>query len=147
MTSEAKPISVPQGFEPHFRSSPITDPWQPLYSRRLDDRVVIGLLAATCHTNARGLVHGGLITTLADNAMGLSCAARYDDGRSLLTMNLTVDFLSSARVGQWMEFDTSFSKLGGSVSFAQCFVTADGQPVARANAVFKAGKPPADTVS
>lgn len=146
MTHGSLPRSVPPGFEPHFRSSPITDPWQPLYSRRLDDRVVIGLYAATCHTNARGLVHGGLITTLADNAMELSCAACYNDGRSLLTMNLTVDFLSAATIGQWMEFDTSFSKLGGSVSFAQCFVTAEGEPVARANAVFKASRPPRDAV-
>ena len=23
-----------EGFEPHFRKSPLTDPWEPLYSQR-----------------------------------------------------------------------------------------------------------------
>ena len=34
----------------------------------------MGLRLAKPHTNARGLIHGGLIASLADNAMGYSCA-------------------------------------------------------------------------
>ena len=45
-----------------------------LYSRRTDKAVIVGLRSAKPHTNARGLIHGGLIATLADNAMGYSCA-------------------------------------------------------------------------
>ena len=56
---------------------------------------------------------------------------------SLLTVNLTVDFLGSALKGQWLEFDTVFVKPGGTLCFTQAFVTADGQPCARANAVFR----------
>jgi hypothetical protein len=26
-------IGIPEGFEPHFRKSPFTDPWEPLYPR------------------------------------------------------------------------------------------------------------------
>ena len=66
-------IAPPEGFEPHFRKSPLTEPWEPIYSQRLDDRVIIGLYAREPHTNSRGMVHGGLIAALADNAMGLSC--------------------------------------------------------------------------
>ena len=65
---------IPEGFEPHFRKSPFTDPWEPLYSRKTDKAVIMGLRLATPHTNARGLIHGGLIASLADNAMGYSCA-------------------------------------------------------------------------
>ena len=25
---------IPDGFEPHFRKSPLTDPWEPLYRRK-----------------------------------------------------------------------------------------------------------------
>src|SRR5690348_1682235 len=70
MTELAAP---PEGFEPHFRKSPLTDPWEPIYSRRLQDRVIIGLYVREPHTNSRGMVHGGLVAALADNAMGLSC--------------------------------------------------------------------------
>jgi hypothetical protein len=38
---------IPEGFEPHFRKSPFTDPWEPLYSKRTDKAVIIGLRRAT----------------------------------------------------------------------------------------------------
>ncbi|MES2725017.1 MAG: PaaI family thioesterase [Pseudomonadota bacterium] len=130
-------MQAPTGFEPHYRKSPLTDPWEPLYSRKTDGAVVLGLEVSAAHTNSRGFVHGGLISALADNAMGLSCGHRLGDGARLVTVNLTLDFLASAQVGQWLEFDTIFVKPGGSLCFAQAFVTADGEPCARANAVFK----------
>src|SRR5262245_39692542 len=35
----------PAGFEPFFRKSPLTDPWEPIYSRRSPEKVVLGLWA------------------------------------------------------------------------------------------------------
>lgn len=131
-------MDIPEGFTHHFKQSSLTDPWEPVYSRKLEDRVQLGLPTTDAHTNSRGLVHGGLITALADNAMGLSCGIQYPERRNILTMNLNVDFVSVATVGQWLLFDTSFSKLGKSVCFAQCFITADEKTVARASGVFKA---------
>ena len=128
---------IPAGFAPHFRSSPLTKPWEPLYSRAAGETVVLGLRAGEAHTNSRGFVHGGLITSLADVAMGLSCARRLGDLPSLVTVNLNVDFMGSALMGQWLEFDTVFVRPGSTLCFAQAFVTADGQPCARANAVFR----------
>lgn len=130
-------LDPPAGFARHDRKSPLTEPWEPLWSRTSGDTVVLGLRCADAHTNSRGFVHGGLITALADNAMGLSCARRLGDAASLVTVNLTVDFLGSALKGQWLEFDTVFVKPGGTLCFTQAFVTADGQPCARANAVFR----------
>ena len=133
-------IPIPTGFERHYRHSPVTDPWEPIYSRKTEGAVVLGLVAEAAHTNSRGMVHGGLISALADNAMGLSCARRLDDAVSLVTVNLTLDFLGPASIGQWLEFDTVFVKPGGTLAFAQAFVTADGQPCARANGVFRVVK-------
>ena len=129
--------SIPPGFERHYRQSPVTDPWEPIYSHKTDEAVILGLVAEAAHTNSRGFVHGGLISALADNAMGLSCSHRLGGEASLVTVNLTLDFLGSAQIGQWLEFTTAFVKNGGTLSFAQAFVTADGQPCARANGVFK----------
>jgi len=130
-------LDVPEGFTRHDRKSPVTDPWEPLYRRISGDTVILGLRAKEVHCNSRGFVHGGLISALADNAMGLSVARRLGDLASLVTVNLTLDFLGSAFVGQWLEFDTVFVKPGGTLSFTQAFVTADGQPCARASAVFR----------
>ena len=77
---------IPAGFEPHFRKSPFTDPWEPLYSRRTETSVSLGLRLARSHTNSRGLIHGGLIASLADNAMGYSCAQAMGWTSSLVTI-------------------------------------------------------------
>jgi len=129
-------LAIPAGFERHDRKSPMTDPWEPIYRRLADDRVVLALRAGPAHTNSRGFVHGGLISTLADNAMGLSCSRILGGDARLVTANLTVDFMGVAQIGQWLEFDRVFVKPGGTLCFTQAFVTADGQPCARANAVF-----------
>ena len=133
-------LDIPAGFARHDRKSPLTEPWEPLYRRLSGDTVILGLRAGAAHTNSRGFVHGGLISALADNAMGLSCARKLGDGASLVTVNLTVDFLGAALTGQWLEFDTVFVKPGGTLCFTQAFVTADGQPCARANGVFRVVK-------
>ena len=128
---------VPAGFERHFRRSPLTEPWEPIWSRRTGTAIVIGLRADEPHLNSRGLVHGGLLSALADNAMGLSCGMRLEGGPRLLTASLTVDFLNIAERGQWIEIDTTFVKPGRTMCFAQAFITADGEICARANAVFR----------
>jgi uncharacterized protein (TIGR00369 family) len=127
---------IPAGFERHFRQSPLTDPWEPIYSKRVDAAVIIGLRVATAHTNSRGLAHGGLITTLADNAMGLSCAIKLGAAR-LVTVGLGIDFIGPAEIGQWLAVETDVIKTGGTLCFAQCAVTADGEMCARANATFR----------
>jgi acyl-coenzyme A thioesterase PaaI-like protein len=138
---ETQILGPAPGFSPHTRKSPLTDPWEPLYSRAVGDRVILAVRAGPAHTNSRGFVHGGLISALADNAMGLSCARTLDPdgalGASLVTVNLTLDFLGTAYKDQWLEFDTVFVKPGSTLCFAQAFVTADGKPCARANAVFR----------
>lgn len=136
VTSETLDSSVPEGFARHPRRSPLTEPWDPIYFKATPDAYVLGLRLAQAHTNSRGLIHGGLIAALADNAMGLSCSVK--GGLSgIVTISLSVDYLGSAKIGQWLAFETTFTKVGGSICFAQCFVTADGEPCARANATFK----------
>lgn len=132
-------MQTPEGFEPHFRKSGLTDPWEPIFSKIVPgEAVILGLRVGEAHVNSRGLAHGGLIAALADNAMGLSCIeqAGREALTGLLTASMTTDYVGVARQGQWLEFATSFVKVGKSICFAQCFVTADGKPCARANATF-----------
>ena len=128
---------IPAGFERHFRPSPLTAPWEPIYYKRTGEAVVIGLRVAEPHTNSRGLAHGGLITALADNAMGLSCGIRRGESDTrLLTASLAIDFIRSAKLGQWLAVETDVIKVGSNLCVAQCFVTADGVKCARANGTF-----------
>ena len=129
--------TVPAGFEPHFRKSPFTDPWEPLYSKRTDKAVYIGLRLAKPHTNARGLIHGGLIASLADNAMGYSCAQAMDWSISLVTISLAVDYTGTADIGQWLAVECGVIKTGSTICFAQALIKADDTVIARANGTFR----------
>ena len=75
--------NIPPGFGPNQRRSPLTDPWEPLYWKQTADAVIFGLRLAEPHTNARGLIHGGLIAALADKAMGHSCGHKLGGTVSL----------------------------------------------------------------
>jgi uncharacterized protein (TIGR00369 family) len=129
--------SVPDGFEPMTRRSPLSDPWRPLYWKTTDKAVIVGLRLATPHTNSRGLIHGGLIAALADAAMGYSCAHQLGGKSSLVTVGLAVDFIGSAKIGQWLSFESDVVKTGSTICFVQCLAIADDAVIARANATFR----------
>ena len=95
------------------------------------------LWLATPHTNARGFVHGGLIAALTDKAMGHSCGHKMRGAHSLVTVSMSIDFISSAQIGQWLTVETDVIKTGSTICFAQCFVKADGVVIARANGTFR----------
>jgi acyl-coenzyme A thioesterase PaaI-like protein len=131
----------PEPFIPHPRTSPLTAPWEPIYSALGADRWVLGIEIREPHTNSRGAPHGGLIAALADNAMGLSCGVMLGSvgirSSGLVTVSLSLDYLGAAQLGQWLTFDTDFIKPGKSLCYADATVRADGKPVARAHATFK----------
>lgn len=133
----------PEGFAPHFRQSPLTAPWEPIFSRRTAQAVQIGLHIREAHCNSRGFVHGGLISALADNAMGLSAGhlAQQTAGeqRRPVTINLAVDFTGTGKLGQWLSFEPRVLKLTRTLAFVDCVVLADGAILARANATFRLG--------
>lgn len=111
-------FAPPDGFERHFRQSGLTEPWEPLYSRQTNTGIEIGFLAGPQHCNSRGFVHGGLLTSIADNALGLSCAMAQDPPLSLVTATLQVNFLSSCQQGEWVSVVPEFRKIGKRLSFA-----------------------------
>src|ERR1700686_910461 len=128
---------IPEGFEPQSRRSPLTDPWEPIYSKQTPDATILRVRLATPHTNARGFVHGGVIAALADKAMGHSCGHKMGGTHSLVTVGMSIDFINSAQIGEWLTVETEGIKTGGTPCFAQCFVTADDAVIARANGTFR----------
>ena len=128
----------PEGFAPHFRKSPATDPWEPLFSRRTAEGAIqIGLRLAPPHCNARGLAHGGVIAALMDNAMGLTYASALDQPTGVVTVSLSLDYVSSAKVGQWMQIEPRLIRAGRGMGFVDALAIADGEVVARASASFR----------
>ena len=88
------------------------------------------------HCNARGTVHGGILATLADVALGYTMAYSTDPPTRLVTANLSLDFAGSATKGAWLETAVEIQKQGARLAFANCYITASGEHIVRASAVF-----------
>lgn len=63
-------------------------------------RVVVELIAGPQHRHGGGVVQGGVITQIADAAMGMSLATLQEDGMWNTTIELKINFLRPAVEGQ-----------------------------------------------
>ena len=137
-------------YQPHTHRSPLTDPWEPLFSRHTanapsdapSDALYLALEIREAHCNARGFAHGGLISALADNAMGHSAVlqARRRAGAekaSAVTVSLSLDFIDSARLSDCVEFQPTVLKVGRTLAFVDCRVVCGDRLIARGSATFR----------
>ena len=82
------------------------------------------------HDGAGGhIVHGGMVTTLLDTAMGGACWATLEEGESFLTADLRAEFLRSARPGTLRAVGTVIQR-NRRVAFCSAELHQDGELVA-----------------
>lgn len=129
-------MAIPREFRPLSRKSPVLDLIGPLYCRGEGVDLVIGLLVEAKHCNARGTVHGGILATLADVALGYTMAFSSTPPANLVTANLTLDFAGTAKIGDWLEAHVDVQKQGSRLSFANCYISMNERRIVRASAVF-----------
>ena len=127
---------VPAGFAPIFRTSPFLETIGPLYSNGSGASLVIGMHVQEKHTNARGTLHGGVLASIADIALGYGLATSTSPPTSMVTANLSVDFAGSAQIGDWIETTLDIQKVGSRMAFANVYFSVGGERIARASGVF-----------
>jgi len=129
-------MDVPAGFTSFEPQGPFLEHVGPVHVREDGDGRVFGLRAEERHTNHRGTIQGGLLSTFADFSLGRAIGADADDDRDRATVSLTVDFLRPATPGDWIESRARVERVGGTLSFADVSLTVDGREIVRARAVF-----------
>jgi uncharacterized protein (TIGR00369 family) len=133
-------MTVPAGFVAYRRPSRYFELIGPVYEA-LEDASVVGLLIDERHTNSRGFVHGGLLVAVADAVMGHSGEREGGEGRRLVSVSLTTDFLGSARCGEWVQGRARVRRAGRTLTFAEATFTASGRTVLAASGIFAASAP------
>jgi len=109
----------------------------PLYGAQDRDGVwVIALMAGAQHANRYGVVHGGLLATLADVAIGMNLSRAGAMHVDVFTVHLSMDFLGHCSAGDWVEAHVALTKLRGKVRFGDCRLMVGDRMVARGSAVF-----------
>lgn len=136
MSNAGKTLSVPEGYEPLRRESAFVKLIGPVYQKTTAECLQLGLRATDKHCNMRGDIHGGVVSSLADIALGYNIAFLQDPPISAVTATLTVDYVGRISIGDWLEVNVDIQKLGGRLAFANCFFLVGDARVARANAVF-----------
>jgi uncharacterized protein (TIGR00369 family) len=110
----------------------------PFYSRMDGQRPLIGLPITAFHVSPRGVCHGAVIASLADHQ---SLPAGIMAGRTerfAATINMSLDFISPARLGDWLELTTDLLKATRQFLFTQAVIrNGEGALVARSSAIFK----------
>ena len=101
----------------------------PFYERREDDGSwICAFRTEDRHMNGGGFLHGGCLLTFADASLFTIAREEMHDSFGV-TMNLSGDFLSSARPDQFVEARGEVTRGGGKTIFVRGIATADGTPI------------------
>lgn len=86
----------------------------------------------TRHANPMGTIHGGVVSTLADSAMGMAYASVLEDGETFTTLELKINFLRPMWQGRLVA-TARVLQSGRTIGLTECQVVDDaGRLVAHA---------------
>lgn len=133
---------VPPGFHPFRLKGFFYDTIGPLYAKYSGGKLRLGFRCDERRCNVMGICHGGMLLTLADLQIGIG--SNVDAGYEGFgpTVNLTGDFLAPARLGAWVESRSELVRRTRRFVFMAAWVTADGEPVLRANGIINLPREP-----
>lgn len=97
--------------------------------------VEVALRAEDHHLNLLGTVHGGMLATVADTAMGLAMRTRAEPGSAYVTAQLDVHYLVPGRAGRIVGIGRAV-KSGRQTGYAEADVLEGDRLLARASATF-----------
>lgn len=88
------------------------------------------------HLNDKNIAHGGLLMTLADNALGRAAVYAYEGKKSFVTASMNSSFLKPAQLGDWLEARPIINRTGQRLAFADCPVYVGDALVFSASGIF-----------
>ena len=133
---------IPAGFTPIPHLGHYLSQLGPFHWKKADGRHIIGLRIDERHTNMRGIVHGGMLVTIADSALGTVLYNARKPPQPMVTVSLTTDFIESAYPGDWVEAHVDVLRIGSRLAYANCYLHVGERRILRASGVF-ALMPPA----
>lgn len=130
-------MDIPSGFAPAGFTPGFLDHGGPYFLGAAVEGVrLVGLKIMPHHINYQDAAHGGVISTFADVALS---HAVYDAERPRLapsTVTLTVNYLSGARLGDWLEARVRIDRLGGRTAYTSGGVWRGDEQIATMSGVF-----------
>lgn len=138
--NEASPaaVEIPAGYRLiAFEGVTFNSANGPFYVRRDGEEMVLGFRVEQRHCNPAGILHGGMMMTVADMTAGFGTAFKSGIDKFMPTVNMTFDFVASGHVGDWVEGRCEVLKVTRSLAFATVMLSVQDKPMLRASAVMK----------
>jgi len=127
---------IPSGFEKAQFGDGFLESTGPYYSRRRGGGLIIGLRIAGQHMNSAGMVHGGMLATLADVTLAQQIHVHEDPSIPMVTNSLTTNFLNAGRLGDWMEGHGQIDRIGGRIAYTSGQITCGDSIIMTMTGVF-----------
>lgn len=98
------------------------------------DEIHLELLPDARHANLYSMAHGGVLTTMADTAMGAKC---LELGKRVVTVSLTINFMHAIMTGTRIKTEACVLHDGHKTMVCECrIVDVNGKLCAKADATF-----------
>jgi uncharacterized protein (TIGR00369 family) len=108
----------------------------PIWRRKEGERLRFGFVVAPKHLNRSGNLHGGMLMTLADNAMAI--AAREATGcKRHATIELNIQFVGAVKLGEFVEARPEVARATRSLVFMQAKMFVGARLVVTTNGIWK----------
>ncbi|AKQ43377.2 hypothetical protein CP97_10520 [Aurantiacibacter atlanticus] len=118
--------TIPQGFAEMAPYGALHELIGPLYRSKRGQNTVVGMHFEKKHCNAIDTLHGGMLMSLIDTALTLAAFEAAPEGQYAVTQGLSADFLSPARIGDWVEAEVEVLRAGRVAISLDCRVRKDG---------------------
>ncbi|HXW41132.1 MAG TPA: PaaI family thioesterase [Xanthobacteraceae bacterium] len=102
--------------------------------RRGDGR--FGIVAADKHRNHRSVIHGGVLMSLADQAMGMT-GRRATGDKPHATIEMNMQFIGAVKVGDFVEAHCEVVRQTRSILFIESKLKVGARIVAAASGIWK----------
>ena len=127
---------APDGYRPLPSASPFNALVGPLYEKRGERAVSLGLRVSKKHSNSRGICHGGVLATLADLALGYALMAHTGSRSGFVTAHLDIDYAGAAEIGDWIHSEVEVQRVGSRLAFATGYLCVGASRIARMSGIF-----------
>lgn len=108
----------------------------PLLERQEDGRRQFGFIAEKRHANDRGVVHGGMLMTFADQAFG-ELVLDAIERRLCATIQMNTHFISAVQIGEFVESHAELVRMTRSLIFMRGFLSVGDRHVAAIDGIWK----------
>ena len=132
-------LDVPAGFKRvNFSGVAFNVLIGPIYMKQEHNgNVRLGFRVQRAHCNPAGMLHGGMMMTMADMASGFVVGFKAGIDKFMPTINMTFDFVAPGKAGDWIDCTGEVVKVTQRMAFATVALHAGKEQLLRASCIMK----------